>query len=133
MTDKQFIDSQMIRKTEILSQTEIDQLLAAIRVRDENEQDNNSEFMVEPTKVFREGKGPQYSFEELAKVNPKVAQEMIDNFKIMQMSFAEPYQQLANKIHEIIRKMDKISITNSARLDRIEKILRGGGDLLEDI
>jgi hypothetical protein len=78
-------------------------------------------------------KDRQYSFSELGQVSPLAAQEMIENMKMIQMQISETFYHMTDKIDTMFKEMEKVKGEYTKRLDRIEKILRGGGDLLEDI
>jgi flagellar motor switch protein FliM len=131
--NQQELNRLSVRHTEVLSQDEIDQLLEAINApKDEDDDDFGR---AEPlANVMREkSKEIQFSFEGLAKLSPEAAQEMLENFKILQSQYAETFYQLANKIDKLMAEVSAAASIKDKRLDRIEKILRGGGDLFDDI
>jgi hypothetical protein len=114
--------SPLVRKAEVLTQDEIDAMLTAITRTDTDDSKLSVKMGESIESSFK------YSFEKLANINTEVAQEMIDNFKVLQEQIAMPFYQLADKLDDLYKENSSIK----EKLTRIEKILRGGGDLLED-
>jgi len=85
---KKMYESGLARFTEVLSQNEIDQLLGAISVSDNDEPEGTYDYIDDIVKDVHWDssiKSSKYSFEQLAKTSPEAAQEMLDNFKKITM------------------------------------------------
>jgi hydrogenase maturation factor HypE len=133
------LENQSRRFVEILSQNEIDDLLKAIKAETDDPADpSDADEYKSYTKaskladIIAGSKGDprniKFDFSELEKIKPILGTEMTQNFEYMQHFMNSFFYNIADKIDSMFVKIDSLD----SRIQRIEKVLRGGGDLLED-
>jgi flagellar motor switch protein FliM len=109
-------NSIMVRKTEVLSQDEIDQLLTAINAGDSEPPD----YMPTVKGAKRKTK-KHFEFKELEKLSIEAAQETSDNLSIMQKEFHSSLRDMKDIVDTLNQEIEALKKEN----ETFRKQLRG--------